>query len=386
MPLNTVSIGNHLYLLVFRASTRLFESGPCPEENGEMSMNRTAVRSTARTLALVALGVVSTAGLTGCYVGATRGAYYTPPRSSVYVRGSVAVGNPGYYYPATAAPDPIYEDIPPAPSYGWVWIDGYWNWGGYEWQWIPGHWEAPRANYVYVQPWYHYTGAQYVYVPGYWETRDRLPSYVRVRDRRDGRPVTGYYQSSPNYVVPSRPSHQSGYQRPGYSQPGRVVVPSQSSPSYGAPGRGRVVVPSQTSPSYGQPGRVVVPSQSSPSYGQPGRVVVPSQSNQGYGPPPSAPGRVVVPSQSNPSYGQPGRVVVPSQGPPPNHGQPGRVVVPSQGSPPPSPGRVVVPSGPPPQQSPPPARGRSDDDARPSRTEKGDGRPDYHQTGRVRER
>jgi hypothetical protein len=156
-----------------------------------------------------------------------------------YATGDVVVGDPGIVYVSSMPPDPIYEEMTAAPAYGYVWIDGCWNWNGYEWGWGAGHWEAPRPGYVYVEPYYDNQGGRYVYSRGYWSNSTSVPSGVIVHDHTDGRPATGYYPR-PNGEV-TVPSH------PGYygNGSGTVVVSSNGN------GGGHVVVSS------GNPGQVV---------------------------------------------------------------------------------------------------------------------------------
>ncbi len=157
------------------------------------------MKTPVHLLAALSLATVSTLGATGCVIRETRGAYTT--RATVHTSASVVVGNPGYVYVQTLPPDPLYETISPAPSYGYVWIDGYWHWSGYEWIWVPGHWEAPRDGYVYIEPYYDYSDGYYVYNPGYWEHGTRVPSTVVVREHGDGRPPTGYHPNRPARVT-----------------------------------------------------------------------------------------------------------------------------------------------------------------------------------------
>src|SRR5262245_31063188 len=106
----------------------------------ENSMSRLVKTAVFSVLAL------STIGATGCYVQDTGPppAYAQQPEPA-YIEGSVTVGSPtNCYYPTYAEPEPIYEEVPAAPAYGYVWIDGYWNWGGNRWRWWRGHWEAPH--------------------------------------------------------------------------------------------------------------------------------------------------------------------------------------------------------------------------------------------------
>src|SRR5262245_24939120 len=121
---------------------------------------------------------LSTLGATGCVVRATRGSYHYGTYG--YASARARVGYPGMSYVQTLPPDPIYEDIPAAPGYGMVWIDGYWDWNGSDWYWIEGHWESQRDGYVYVEPYYDYSDGGYVYCGGYWETSNNVPSTIVV--------------------------------------------------------------------------------------------------------------------------------------------------------------------------------------------------------------
>ncbi len=70
-----------------------------------------------------------------------------------------------------APPQPQVEVIGAAPSPGYVWEAGYWNWEGGRHVWHAGHWEAPRAGY-YWEPhvWVH-EGAGWRMREGYWARR-----------------------------------------------------------------------------------------------------------------------------------------------------------------------------------------------------------------------
>lgn len=60
-----------------------------------------------------------------------------PPAGAVFVR----VGPPAYRE----------EVIGVAPGPGYVWVAGYWAWGGADYYWVPGRWVArpyPRAVWV----------------------------------------------------------------------------------------------------------------------------------------------------------------------------------------------------------------------------------------------
>src|SRR5580692_2676489 len=103
--------------------------------------------------------------------------------------GRAFVGEPTAEYVSSPPPEPLYEQEPPAPSDGSVWIDGYWHWNGEEWVWVSGRWEQEQDGYVYVEPYYTYTEGAYLYTPGYWRSGQSLPSgWVVTRDAGSRRP------------------------------------------------------------------------------------------------------------------------------------------------------------------------------------------------------
>ena len=70
--------------------------------------------------------------------------------------------------PAPPAPRVEYPGLPPAVGY--VWIDGYWNWGGNRYLWVPGRWSAPHPR----QAW----------GPEFWPREPRRPPPQRWEERR----------------------------------------------------------------------------------------------------------------------------------------------------------------------------------------------------------
>src|SRR5687768_5782427 len=98
-----------------------------------------------KLLSQVGLVALCTVGSAGC-VYRTTGSGYGYYGGSVHATTSVAVGDPGVVYVSSLPPQPIYEEIPPAPYYSWVWVDGYWDWRGHEWSWVSGRWCDPLDN------------------------------------------------------------------------------------------------------------------------------------------------------------------------------------------------------------------------------------------------
>jgi len=98
-----------------------------------------------------------TALAAGCAVGVESG---PPP--------AVGVADDGTVYPTVPPPDPIPEMAPPSPGYGYMWINGYWDWTGADWTWYSGYW-APRAEAsMYVGPRFVFLGGRPVYYRPYW--------------------------------------------------------------------------------------------------------------------------------------------------------------------------------------------------------------------------
>jgi hypothetical protein len=105
----------------------------------------------------------------------------------VVLGGCYAHGRGSVTYASYDPPPPrvVYADVRP----GYVWVDGYWYWGGRNYLWRDGYYVAQRPGYVYVQGNYH--GRQYR--PGHWRAHSHArPTYVRPAPSRV-------------YVAPSRP-------------------------------------------------------------------------------------------------------------------------------------------------------------------------------------
>jgi hypothetical protein len=72
---------------------------------------------------------------------------------------SVAVGPPPLRVDARIA----------APGPGYLWVDGYWDWGHGDWVWVPGAWaRAPHARATWVRPGYHQRHGRWYYSRGHW--------------------------------------------------------------------------------------------------------------------------------------------------------------------------------------------------------------------------
>ena len=92
---------------------------------------------------------------------------------------------PEYVEVAQAPPTVIVEPRPYAPGPGYMWIDGYWGWGGDRYVWERGHWAAPPRGYsVWVGPRYDRYGRGYRYAPGHWSRERGRYEHERDRERR----------------------------------------------------------------------------------------------------------------------------------------------------------------------------------------------------------
>ena len=81
-------------------------------------------------------------------------------------------------YVDRAPPHVRFEERPPRPSPGHIWIGGYWGWENDTHVWIGGEWaEPPQPGYAWEQPRWRRHGHRWAYAPGYWRHRGG-PVYV----------------------------------------------------------------------------------------------------------------------------------------------------------------------------------------------------------------
>lgn len=111
-------------------------------------MNDSVIRR--RALAGAALSLAAL-GLAGCVVA--------------------PVGPYGEPVVAAAPPPPQAEVVGVAPAVGYVWISGYWNWGGARYVWVPGYWSPPRPGYHWVPHRWERHPKGWRQRPGHWERR-----------------------------------------------------------------------------------------------------------------------------------------------------------------------------------------------------------------------
>lgn len=97
-------------------------------------------------------------------------------------------GGYGQGVPMPPPPSP-YEYYGAPPVVGYVWIGGYWQWGGANYVWIPGRWEPPRPGHHWVPHGWDKDGDRWRPHGGHWApdgyrpTRP-LPPVERPDDRR----------------------------------------------------------------------------------------------------------------------------------------------------------------------------------------------------------
>ena len=66
---------------------------------------------------------------------------------------------PGRVVVVNRVPPPSRREVwGPAPHPGYVWVGGYWGWGGEDFHWVPGYWTTPPGRY-------------HSYVPARWEEK-----------------------------------------------------------------------------------------------------------------------------------------------------------------------------------------------------------------------
>jgi hypothetical protein len=105
-------------------------------------------------------------------------AYTTDPSYVAPQTGAIEVD--ATVYPSSAPPPPVAEYRPTAPGYGYLWVDGYWDWNGYDWAWSNGYWQPQRSGYIFIGPRYVYESGRPVYYRGYWQGSNGYRDYHYV--------------------------------------------------------------------------------------------------------------------------------------------------------------------------------------------------------------
>jgi hypothetical protein len=166
----------------------------------------------------LALGTAAAAS--GCYMGPQ-----PPPPAYVEPAAAPVAADDGTVYPATPPPDPIPEEQPPAPGYGYAWVNGYWDWTGAEWAWDTGYWAPADQAYLFIGPRFLFVGGRPVFYRPYWQGPGGYRAYGYGYR---GRAPVGAWRARPS-VAPGvwRTQHNEGWRR----TPGATAW-------HGAPARG----------------------------------------------------------------------------------------------------------------------------------------------------
>lgn len=101
------------------------------------------MKNFARNLGAIGLLAGTLTGCGGAYVAYSGPPAPPPPRASGYV------------------------GVAPGPGY--VWVDGYYDWGGRSYVWVPGRWlRPPRPRAVWVPGRFVQHGRGHQWVRGHW--------------------------------------------------------------------------------------------------------------------------------------------------------------------------------------------------------------------------
>jgi hypothetical protein len=92
--------------------------------------------------------------------------------AALMLGGCVVTARPAYVGPVVtvAPPPPQVEVIGVAPTPGYVWFGGYWDWVGGRHVWVGGHWGPGRAGYHWVgHHWVEGPHGGWHMAAGHWE-------------------------------------------------------------------------------------------------------------------------------------------------------------------------------------------------------------------------
>jgi hypothetical protein len=105
-------------------------------------------------------------------VKAVRGFAATALLSASLLSGCIVAPPPGYYrgvpVVTIAPPVPQVEVVGVAPTAGYIWFPGYWDWAGGAHVWHGGYWGPGRPGYYWApHAWVRYGGGWRL-APGHW--------------------------------------------------------------------------------------------------------------------------------------------------------------------------------------------------------------------------
>ena len=73
------------------------------------------------------------------------------------------------YYAPNAPPEPMAENVPPAPGPSVYWQPGHWGWTGSQWSWLAGHYEQrPYQTAVWEPGHWQQSSNGYFWADGRW--------------------------------------------------------------------------------------------------------------------------------------------------------------------------------------------------------------------------
>jgi len=96
---------------------------------------------------------------------------------------------------------PVYA-APPIPGPGYVWVPGYWAWGGSDYYWVPGTWVLPPTVGVLWTPGYWgWSDGMYVWNAGYWGPHVGFYGGIDYGCGYDGNGYHGGYWQGSTFVI-----------------------------------------------------------------------------------------------------------------------------------------------------------------------------------------
>jgi len=148
------------------------------------------------------------------------------------------VQDPYYDQPVVrVAPPPLqYEYYGSPPVTGYVWITGYWNWGGVRYVWVPGRWEAPRPGYYWAPHRWERQGDHWRQQGGRWEHDSRMRQEPRPAPPAGRPPAQGYPQGQiiQRNEPPAPVIHRAKPPVQGFPQ-GQIIQRGEPAPAFQPP-------------------------------------------------------------------------------------------------------------------------------------------------------
>lgn len=153
--------------------------------------------------------------------------------TSVLMSACVVTPDPYYNQPVRVAPPPMRQEYPGYPPVAdYLWVSGYWGWGGARYEWVPGRWEAPRQGHVWVPHRWERDGDHWRQSGGRWEQDNHPRPMPRAepqpipRQERDNPPPRREWGGEPRAVQPVERDNRSRYEQ---RDNGR---PAEANPAY----------------------------------------------------------------------------------------------------------------------------------------------------------